>query len=52
MNLPNIFLWLIWFILENRYFGWNALPKSDVELIACGIGFILLAIAIAKAKEE
>jgi hypothetical protein len=42
-------LWVlaIGFSLEqNCYFGWNFTARSDAELIADGIGAVLLAIAV------
>jgi len=30
-----------YFISENNYYGWNATPKSDSELIADGIVLLL-----------
>lgn len=32
-------------ILLNNHFGWNGYPKSDNELIADGISFLILALA-------
>ncbi len=31
------------FIAQNFYFGWNATPKSDAELVADGITAILIS---------
>lgn len=38
-----LLLALGWFALVNWYFGWNAFPMSDAELIADGIGLLLIA---------
>lgn len=39
-----IWLLLFWFVVSNSYFGWNALPKSDAELVADGVGVVLVAL--------
>lgn len=47
----NMNFWVILFfsicysVAANFYFGWNALPKSDTEILSDGIGFILLSLA-------
>lgn len=33
------------FFLQNQYFGWNAWPKSDAELICDGITMVIIALA-------
>ena len=44
--------WMIWFIgicwgvFENQYFGWNSLPQSNAELLADGLAFLLMALAV------
>ena len=35
---------------ENAYFGWNMFPKSDAELIADGLVFLLFALAIVARR--
>lgn len=37
---------IIWFFLENDYFGWNRTAQSPEELICDGIVLVLVAIAI------
>jgi hypothetical protein len=37
---------VVFFFEQNKYFGWNATPKSDAELIADGITFLLLALSV------
>jgi len=39
--------WLLplgFYIHQNNYFGWNLLPKSDAELIADGIVYLLIVL--------
>jgi len=38
------FVALVFFVSMNAYFGWNALPKSDAEVIADGIVFLMLCL--------
>lgn len=46
-----VLLWAIaFFILQNQYFGWNALPQSNAELLADGITAILFAMAFMKDR--
>lgn len=46
-----IFIFAVgWFVLQNAYFGWNAFPRSDAELISDGIGFLLLALWVIESK--
>jgi hypothetical protein len=35
----------LFYVEQNSYFGWNAMPKSDAELIADGITLLLTALA-------
>ena len=45
------FIGIVYFICENKFFGWNALPKSSLEVVADGICLIIIAMAIlAKNK--
>ena len=42
---------LFWFAigfykLENDYFGWNRYPQSEAEVLADGLVYVLLAIAV------
>ncbi|MEG9561057.1 hypothetical protein [Pseudomonas aeruginosa] len=47
----NFWIWFLavyfWF-MENRYFGWNAHPQSEAELICDGIVILLVALAFLK----
>jgi hypothetical protein len=45
MNYLRWVVTLCFFLEENIYFGWHLKPKSDAELIADGILFLLLAMA-------
>jgi hypothetical protein len=38
--------WLYW---QNRYYGWNRTPQSDMELIADGIFFLMLLFVVRPA---
>lgn len=42
---------LIFFFEQNIYFGWNAVPHSDAELIADGIGMLLFALSFLARVE-
>lgn len=42
--LAGLFFWYI----ETRYFGWNALPGSDAEVICDGIAIMIQASAIKR----
>lgn len=46
MNWTIFFLAAAFWVHQNAYFGWNALPKSDAELIADGITILLFALAV------
>lgn len=46
-------MWIIavlWFVVENQFFGWNALPQSANELLADGIGYILVSLAVMSGR--
>lgn len=45
MNPLRFWIAICFFISQNNYFGWNALPQSDVELIADGITMLLVTLA-------
>lgn len=51
MNWPAFMLAIMFFVEENRYFGWNGLPKSDAELIADGIFLLIVAISISRPRQ-
>lgn len=40
------------FISQNAYFGWNALAKSDAELIADLLVLLLAALALIDEKNK
>lgn len=46
INPLGVLFAISFYILENRYFGWNKLPQSQAEVIADGIVVILLAISL------
>lgn len=55
MSSPRINWWIafiaIWFwLIETAYFGWNASPGSDAELICDGLALLIFAIAIAAGR--
>lgn len=45
MNLCILFIWINFCIMQNNYFGWNFLPKSDAEMVTDTIGWVILAMA-------
>lgn len=45
LNWPALVISVAYFWLTNDYFGWNFDPKSPEEVIADGIGFLILALA-------
>jgi hypothetical protein len=49
MNLYIAWIAFVFFICENKYFGWNAFPQSDAELIADGIVLILFSMSLKKS---
>jgi hypothetical protein len=36
----------------NRHFGWNWYPANDAELVADGIGLLLVALAVLTSAIE
>jgi len=46
MNLYIALIGFSFFLMQNNYFGWNAMPKSDAELLADGITMLLFALAV------
>ena len=46
MKMWVLILAIIFWWHQNRYFGWNGMPKSDAELIADGLTFVLVAMAV------
>ena len=47
MNYKVILIGLMFWIAENMYFGWNALPQSDAEIVADMVVIVLFALAWA-----
>lgn len=47
MNFAVLLIAAGFFWHMNSYFGWNASPKSDAELIADGILFLIIAIGFS-----
>lgn len=46
-------MWIIaalWFITENQFFGWNMTPQSANELVADGIGYVLISLAVMSGR--
>jgi hypothetical protein len=43
---------IVSFFNENIYFGWNASPKSDAELIADCLVLLTLAVACAASVAD
>ena len=39
------------FVYQNNYFGWNAKPQSDAELIADLITILIFALAFLEVKK-
>lgn len=48
MNFYVLFIAFTFWVLQNGYFGWNAFPHSDAELIADGITLTITALALLK----
>lgn len=55
MTWARICAWLValeYFLKQNAYFGWNAKPGSDTEVLADGITLLLVAVAICLTAYE
>lgn len=37
---------VVFYVLQNNYFGWNSTPRSDAEVIADGILLVLVSLAV------
>ncbi len=48
MNWYVTFAALIFWFMENRYFGWNMMPKSEAELICDGLVLLMFCIGVTK----
>lgn len=48
INWIRFWAGLCFFVEQNNYFGWNAVPHSDAELIADGICLLIGAMAWEK----
>lgn len=47
VNWPIVVLGVLWWLVETRYFGWNARPGSVAELFADGMALAFYAAAFA-----
>jgi len=45
MNWVIFSIFIVFWWMQNNYFGWNAKPASDAELICDGITLLLMALA-------
>jgi hypothetical protein len=45
VNWPILVVAVGFYWLQNTYFGWNAAPRTDAELLADGITSLLFAMA-------
>lgn len=55
MTWARICAWVValeYFLKQNRFFGWNAQPNSDAEVLADGITLLLVAVAICLTAYE
>ena len=50
MRYLLLFFPLEFYLIQNNYFGWNSHPKSDSELIADGITFLLVVLTLILIK--
>lgn len=41
---------VLWFVTENTFFGWNLTPHSANELLADGISYVLIALAVMSGR--
>lgn len=48
MNWTVFLIACIFGWIETNHFGWSWAPKSDAELIADGIVFLIIALAFVK----
>jgi hypothetical protein len=48
MNLWIFLMGLVFWWMQNDYFGWNWKPKSEAELVCDGIVILVWALAVAK----
>lgn len=48
----RLFIAAVFWVSQNRYYGWHWMPQSDGELIADGIVMLLLALAIAPSESS
>jgi len=47
VNWPIMAVGVIWWWMETRYFGWNAIPESVAELFADGMALSFFALGFA-----
>jgi hypothetical protein len=43
---------VMFFVHQNMYYGWNEFPKSEGELIADGVTFLLFALSVRMREEK
>jgi hypothetical protein len=48
VNWWAFFIGQCFWLLETSYFGWNALPKSDAELVCDGLVCLITALSIKR----
>lgn len=46
VNWPIIFVFFIYAVVKDNYFGWNLTPQTSFEVIADGIGVLIFALAL------
>ena len=46
LNWPIFAIAALFYYQQNTFFGWNALPQSEAELIADGITLILITFSM------
>ncbi len=51
VNWPIVFVFAIYAVVKDAYFGWNLTPKTDAELICDGIGVLVFALALLHKPE-
>lgn len=51
MNGYRFWVAVCFFLAQNNYFGWNAHPQSDAELVADGITMLLIALCFTGERD-
>lgn len=52
MNWSMFVLAILAFIHQNNYFGWNAKPQSDAEIVADLITILIFALSFMGSKQS